>query len=405
MSTKLIRHRVSTIRERTVSYTGRVTYDQTKSFTSEHVSAEAMWSRRKPMRLTDTPMSIYDNKLNDSRYSTSHLGPNGPYGKEGTLDHVYPGSVDIMESFDSGGAAMTRALNKLTGDRATFGESLVESKATLDMIRNRIRLLWAFGRALRHGRLDEAARLLKFDPGSTAKEKLKKMSADNRIASGYLEFMFGIMPVVNDIENGLKIYAEGLATRGQKIESRSGGHFSQARRENWQQSSLGLRTGKASVKGHIINERTRNLNSQGLLNVPLEVWNALPFSFVFDWFVPVGTLLGAMSGSAGLRAEYSQVSVRTEEWRKRPSTGSTDVYRRHLTVNRFQPIVGLPSLSVLTSSAAGSWGQVVSMAALAAQQIQPRARQVKERTKSKYQPRGPQLKGKKHATTRSTRPR
>lgn len=405
MSTKIIRNRGKSIRNRTTLYSGKVTYDQLVSVNSQHVSAEAMWSRRKPARPKDTPMIIYDNMLNDNEYRDMYPGPNGMYGKEGTLNHVYPGTTDKTETIDSGGAAMTRALNKLTGDRATFGESLVETRTTLDMIRNRIRLLWAFGRALRNGKLDEAARLLKFDPGSTAKEKLKKMSADNRIASGYLEFMFGILPVVNDIENGLKIYAEGLATRGQKIESRSGGHRSSKRRENWQQSSHGLRTGKASVKGRVTNERARNLNSQGLLNVPLEVWNALPFSFVFDWFVPVGTLLGAMSGSAGLAADYSQVSVRTAEWRKRQSTGSTDIYSRQITVTRFQPIIGLPSVSVLASSAAGSWGQVVSMAALAAQQIQPRAKQVKERTKSKYQPRGPQLRGKKHATTRSTRPR
>lgn len=403
MSTKILRNRGKSIRNRTVLYSGRVTYDQLVSVQSQHASAEAMWSRRKPARPKDTPMIIYDNMLNDSVYRDMYPGPNGEYGKEGTLNHVYPGSIDETRSEDSGGAAMTRALNKLTGDRATFGESLVESKATLDMIRNRIRLLWAFGRALRNGKLDEAARLLKFDPGSTAKEKLKKMSADNRIASGYLEFMFGVLPVVNDIENGLKIYAEGLATRGQKIESRSGGHRSSKRREDWKQSSHGLRTGKASIKGRVTNERARNLNSQGLLNVPLEIWNSLPFSFVFDWFIPVGTLLGAMSGSAGLAADYSQVSVRTVEWRKRQSTGSTDIYSRQITVTRFQPIIGLPSVSVLASSAAGSWGQVVSMAALAAQQIQPRAKQVKERTKSKYQPRGPQLKGKKHATTRSTR--
>jgi hypothetical protein len=48
----------------------------------------------------------------------------------------------------------------------------------------------------------------------------------------------------------------------------------------------------------------------GLTNPASMAWAALPYSFVVDWLLPVGTMLGALSAPVGLKFQTGYTTTR-----------------------------------------------------------------------------------------------
>jgi len=57
---------------------------------------------------------------------------------------------------------------------------------------------------------------------------------------------------------------------------------------------------KTIIHAEVESRYTQGLKSLGLVNPTAIAWELVPFSFVFDWFVPVGTFLGAVTAPMGM---------------------------------------------------------------------------------------------------------
>lgn len=55
-----------------------------------------------------------------------------------------------------------------------------------------------------------------------------------------------------------------------------------------------------SLEYKVVNSATSNLQMLGLLNPAEIAWEAMPWSFVVDWFLPIGNYINSLSADAGL---------------------------------------------------------------------------------------------------------
>lgn len=320
------------------------------------VTADAVWSRPKPAVLDVTPMIIRESSYNDTSYSSS--------SRRGDLDYVYPANIETIDINDDGTLAFTRALAKFTNASGTFGESLVESGSTAALIMKRGSQLLNIAKALRSANIPALERALGLSLRKGLKRDLDLMDASGRLSRGYLEVSFGVMPIVQNINDAAKLYTNGMLQKGQTVRSRSG-NLSYGR-PDWSKVNQALPEGSARIRAKVVNSRVANANAMGLLNIPLEVWNAVPFSFVFDWTGNIGVYLSSLTGGAGLG--NSQVSVTTVTGRvikkKPPSPVAGVTYSQVCTYTRTKGSLSpvLPTSWVRQS--AFDFGKIVTLAAL-----------------------------------------
>lgn len=226
--------------------------------------------------------------------------------------------------------ARERFIGAMKGS-AGIGVGLVESKRSMDMIKKRALQLFRFSRALRRGRISDAAKILgvKNHPsyhaiaknlsvrgqvrGAKSKHELilrrKAQKAiftdDDRMYSNlFLEFHFGWSPLVADVYDSIdvlqrEIPAGRIVGRAKEIGVAldiSIPGTATHREKNYHVLNVN------AVVGATVSIKNPNLalaNQLGLINPATLVWEVIPFSFVIDWFVNVGDFLGSFTEFAG----------------------------------------------------------------------------------------------------------
>lgn len=316
------------------------------------VVADAVWSRPKPLPLRDTPMVITKRRSNPGIYSS---GPPFNHRTGTQIFCYYSTPVRSEERGDDGSGAFNRALAGF--QEFTFGETLVEGKKTADTFLKRGRQLDAIGNALLRGDRRALERALGVGVRDGAWRNLTSMTAGQRIANGYNEVSYGILPALQAVGDTARAYIRGLGGRGQRRRRTRGGNSWNPNTDGF--SNIPAPQGSGTVSGTIRNELLANANMLGLLNVPQEVWNYVPYSFVFDWMIPIGTYLGGITATAGLGEVRScRTSVlRTEQYQV------IDGNRLYCeTTERISrtPQIAVPMLSGLAHGSAMTFGKVVS---------------------------------------------
>lgn len=330
-----------------------VTISQATQYYPDYVYADAAWSRPYPQGcLLPTGLGISETLYDDGLYTlTSASG----YKWIGDAQYVYgpTGGLTTNWSTDDGALALAKARHKMAGSDYSFGTSLAEFGDTVDTWRKTASRLYKGFRALKDGRMRQAIDYLKHEPTKRQIEILRNQKPGKRLAQGYLEFQFGWLPQINDAFNVLDVYTKGLSKTGDLVKKRSG-----MSGRNVDLSNYGDQTGRAVVSGYVRNSRARNLNELGLLNPLAVAWEKMPFSFLADWFIPAGTVLGALTAEAGLSC-YSQCVI-TQKGSFTTYRGR--LYRKVRTIQR-TPVSGLMAIAPFRPVSL-SVGQYMSVAAL-----------------------------------------
>lgn len=345
--------------------------------TGATIYGDAGRSRPKPIIRTVTPFTFYSHEVNGVILDKTYLdGLGRKRGRVGPPLWVYPSGFRTVNDTDNGTAGLLKALAKNAGSRASYGESFAESKQTWNTLKNLTMQLGKAGMAIKRGDWKAVARALDVDYSGSLREKVEKIKPAKRLSDGYLAFQFGIMPVVEEIRNTAEVYAKGLTERGSKAGNDSGSRPSPLGTEDWKDQnrpSLPVLSSRGGYRGTVRNEKLRNLNELGLLNAPLLAYQLTRMSFIFDWILKVSTILGALTGTAGL----SQVTM----WRHAVSRrttfcgpGSNTAFTLNTvtyTGVRTPVISGVPppSLKALTAGSGNDAGKLVTLAAVFRQQL------------------------------------
>jgi hypothetical protein len=185
--------------------------------------------------------------------------------------------------------AQSRLAEKVRGHSFNLAVNAAQSRQLTDMV---VGNLGKFGRsvlALKRGDFATAARHLGTRPRPT---KLKPSDVSGR----WLELQYGWLPALSDTWEAAKAYEE--LTKKERVSTVHSSAKDKLIQEN--HVSGNWASSKETVVRRVaytyeMREKLDAYRSLGLMD-PLSVaWEIIPYSFVVDWFIPIGTYLDTLS--------------------------------------------------------------------------------------------------------------
>lgn len=226
------------------------------------------------------------------------------------------------QSFDSNDmiALMGRLRDRVAGSSFNAGVSLGESREAIHMIGDTAKRIALALNAVKHGKLDKAARFL---VNGTDREKLfrankrQKTFGLNRtdpLADHWLALQYGWLPLLNDVKSAAEFAAHHLSVPLKQTVRASLRKFAGEPARSVSPFTWVFGTTRCMASGVVRATITeRDVASLAGLMDPLSVaWELLPYSFVVDWFIPVGNWLSARGLASSLSGNFT-VSIRISD--------------------------------------------------------------------------------------------
>jgi len=193
-------------------------------------------------------------------------------------------------------ATTNRCYQKLVGQigagTSAWAANLATWKQSHGMIVARATQLLGAARALRRGQFIGAASMLGI-------RKPKKKHVKD-LAGQWLELSYGWIPLIQDIHNSVDIMQQPLPSPLLRAHAsgKSGPWVLNAKDTGWWDFRV-----KAGARLVGIHPGTLLANQLGLVNPATVAWEVVPFSFVIDWFIPVGTFLQSFTDFVGVELD------------------------------------------------------------------------------------------------------
>lgn len=210
--------------------------------------------------------------------------------------------------------AYDRLIGNLESVRANLALTFLEYEKSVDMILHRVGQIYEAFRALKRFDYQSAARHLGQDflPGPKRRSRFARVGT--AAANGWNEVNFGWQPLLQDIHDAVGVLA---ATIPASIISGSGSIAFRKDNINPDPSTYEnmVITGRVGVRHQALvrynNPNLALLSQLGLVNPAFVIWDAVPFSFVVDWFLPIGKFLRSYTDFVGLEVIDGMT---TESW-------------------------------------------------------------------------------------------
>lgn len=194
-------------------------------------------------------------------------------------------------------SAVNSALTKLKDQRINLGVAMAEAQETANFVAKAARDVYRGYKRLAHGDPKGAARAL-LGQGSGA------------IPNKWLEHQYGLNPLLQDIKGAVdelqrvQPWSWVTTVRSHKNDRFNGYHHSAS---SWGLTEVGKLPVFQAVHHEakvVLSYRPKQYALQSIarlgLSNPFEVvWEKTPFSFVLDWFLPVGDALGTLDATVG----------------------------------------------------------------------------------------------------------
>lgn len=351
MSVKYLYNESKIVQERGLSTLG----DQTCSgrATNRNLNyfayTDAVRHRPFPFVMLPTPLSFTERQDDESQpWECGKHTPSSLSWRSGS--HSYCHNVagyDLPATNVSVSSNSSNVQNRAitAGQRATvnMGENLGSVKETGKMILARARSIGHLMLAIHRKQEAAVAAYLKQPLSQHQRHLLNR----GDFANLYLELIFGWLPVIQDVYNGLEMLDGSLSrSRSLRVGSARDGTFDSPRNHaGWVGQGVNLRLERqggpaASAVSYVsFGGGQRQLSQLGLGNPALLAWQLLPKSFIVDWFYSVSDVLALLS--YGIPGVLSGVVCKTTEnvSYTRVNCGRIQSYRR--SVNRtVTPLLG-----------------------------------------------------------------
>lgn len=186
--------------------------------------------------------------------------------------------------------ALSQVVERAKGHSWQAGVSVAEGKRTMDLCVGNLGKLGRSMLALKRGDFSTAIRQLGATPKST---KLKSSDISGR----WLEMQYGWLPLLGDCYQASKaLEAVSKGPKGVRFTANASATTTHTYGGYGYTNSVVKQKFKRSF--HYIYEQTEEMSIPRQLGLydPLSIaWELIPYSFVVDWFVPVGTYLSNLN--------------------------------------------------------------------------------------------------------------
>ncbi|DAD52783.1 TPA_asm: maturation protein [ssRNA phage SRR7976325_20] len=326
------------------------------------------YRQRKPYR-SALPYIAHGTSCN---YASGHTG-----GQFYTVSHgaVWGfGSDESPPVLQARAKAYDKIIGKLRGEAgAMLAVNVAERKQSLDMIAKRggqllsaVRAFRKFdipsalghlGFKLRLGTKRREATWVRKGKGRTYSLPAKKVELDTyrlrrrvkKVGSLWLEYHFGWAPLLSDIHGAIdvlqdkqfafrKVFSGAATVRTERSVNQPWYYQSQ-----WwanQETLMGSFGCRYQCRMEISSPNALKASQLGMVNPASVAWELIPFSFLVDWFLPVGRFLDSYTDTVGMsifdiqrmeRREASHTKFLTSPW------GRTDDKDQAFSVQRTLP--------------------------------------------------------------------
>lgn len=222
-----------------------------------------------------------------------------------------PNKLGISHNTQQRNKAISRLGDAIRGETSNLAESVATLGLTFDMIGNTIRRINGTVIALKRLNFPLALQTL-FHSTAPRFRRGGKLSNTQSLANNWLELQYGWKPLLADIQYAVKSIGNlviqdrsvGSARASATFEISDGGVL----RPNAGSSSPDAgywykrtRTTTKFVVRFKVGDPLRAFMSQSGFTNPISLgWELLPFSFVVDWFLPIGSYLESIDSWGGL---------------------------------------------------------------------------------------------------------
>lgn len=223
----------------------------------------------------------------------------------------------------------TRKLYKaVDGVKVNYAQFLAERKQTASLLASTATRIYTAARALRRADLKGFATSLSLGESWTRSQKqlwrrVERTPAHQRISNHWLEYVYGWRPLLQDCFGTAELLAEQISTdpspegelrvsasvnsrfvlRGSVPSGAEGGVILQNRDDSH------ICSARIRAQYRLDDEARSLLNKTGISNPLLLAWELIPYSFVVDWFVPVGTYLESLTAMDGFTMTRGTIST------------------------------------------------------------------------------------------------
>lgn len=209
-----------------------------------------------------------------------------------------------------GDQAVTELLSDMAQVKAQYLTTLAESVKTVNHLADRVEHFALFLIKLRRGHWRDAFRhLLGHNPKWDSPAKL------------WLEYQYAWKPLMFDIFDHMEAakasFVEGMAIKGKRSVTE---HFEASNPSFWSPDGRWSHdvvyryreTWTAVILALIDDANLKKAQGYGLTNPALTGWEVLPYTFVIDWFIPIGTFLEAITAPQGLTFVTGSLSTNVD---------------------------------------------------------------------------------------------
>lgn len=269
-------------------------------------------------------------------------------GFMGMFDSTQPSPQCIIDAMNE---AEILATNKFISDlgavRVNLYDLIRTRKEAVEMVVKKMITIFLAFREVKKGRFKHAAAMLGIN---------KKRPKQSSIPGQWLELNFGWMPLIQDCHETLgnmfdtpKMVITKAANYPISLE------YGNGKNPYYETSELIEGHARCQVKSIVMVDEPvmNNMNAYGILNPAAVAWEAVPYSFVLDWFIPVGDYINQFNATTGLLfREYhvtrsatinSYATVKGKYWGGQGSITSR-TFRLRRTVGGM-PVFRFPSLT------------------------------------------------------------
>jgi hypothetical protein len=237
------------------------------------------------------------------RYITTHSGfvgnDYGPPNVNGPPDSV----VAAMDR-----KLINELLLKIKDQKVNLAQAAAERAATARTIADAATAIAKSLVALKQGNFVKAANALGLHGKQIRRQDNRNYYNQQRsIAKGWLALQYGWKPLLNDIYGAAQVLAELNKTPVEKVvkqrtikhEFPSSGKdaYGKFTYEDYERSEYTIRYVCSFT---LSNAPLKKLSELGITNPALIAWELLPWSFVIDWFIPIGDFVSACDATNGL---------------------------------------------------------------------------------------------------------
>lgn len=234
----------------------------------------------------------------------------------------FPGGHGAYASVDTaavGRQALSRAYVNIKNQKVNLSVVFAERKKTADTVMAVARRMYHAVHAVKRGDVTAVERALGVAVTKRAKKALRDPDRESSkgMARAILELQYGIKPLLQDVYGAAEALADTYNTRRTVVRSSATERGTSVSTDtNGQMNRVSNSTCEFTAKYCCYlapsDAGSQTLTSLGITNPAEVAWELTPWSFVIDWFIPIGNWISTWDALVGVTVvahTYTEVTV------------------------------------------------------------------------------------------------